>query len=734
MTKQMLRDRKMKMKSSRLILVLFLVIISSLNIIGARYCWGDTILNVEAEPNTALPNTFVIKAVFSGEVNWRVKVLDKNGDIVKSFQGGGCNVNQIWDGTDIFGGKVSDGEYLIAVDVVEIDWKTRKTKVVESKKAGRVVIEGTKDVPDYIVWAEQNTVKVKRHDVPHYRFLRRGAIHIKAARNEYESFQIVVTPVKKELKRVDVRASDLRGEGGKIFPKENIEFFLVHYIHVHIPSRRYYRMLKDNFPAGYEGTGDWPDGLPPFKPFNIGVEEGNQPIWVALRVPKDTAAGDYMGTVTIQLANAESVKISLKLTVWDFTLSEETHMRSGFPYSIYPKIENVYPPGSEEYTELKDRYYWWLLERRMTPMDIPVPLTSPEAESYLNDPRVTAFRIPYTKDEAELERTVRHLEKKGWLKKGYMYFIDEPSKKEFDKVRQAGEWLHSIDMDIRFLVTVPPDPELFGYVDIWCPAEYRGGETGNQARQTLGEEIWWYANGHIVIDFPGMFHRLVFWVQARYKIDGFITWHTNYWSMVKDPWKDALTQKYGTLLSNGQGSYVYPGAKVGVFGPVSSIRLELMREGIEDFEYFWLLERKIDMVKRKIGGKGFDYSGYDRVKDICAQLVVTPSRFLLDPWKLQELRQEVAEEILSLDKIPLLLVKINYPESQIASKSPVVEVSGIAEEGASIAINSKTVPLKGSLFKTAIVLNKGVNRIRVVARMNGKEKVITRTIFKHMMY
>jgi len=40
----------------------------------------------------------------------------------------------------------------------------------------------------------------------------------------------------------------------------------------------------------------------------------------------------------------------------------------------------------------------------------------------------------------------------------------------------------------------------------------------------------------------------------------------------------------------GDGSLLYPGAKVGVDGPVASIRLKLIREGLEDVEYLRLLE------------------------------------------------------------------------------------------------------------------------------------------------
>jgi hypothetical protein len=35
----------------------------------------------------------------------------------------------------------------------------------------------------------------------------------------------------------------------------------------------------------------------------------------------------------------------------------------------------------------------------------------------------------------------------------------------------------------------------------------------------------------------------------------------------------------------GDGSLLYPGKKVGIDGPVSSLRLEVLRDGLEAFDY-----------------------------------------------------------------------------------------------------------------------------------------------------
>jgi len=45
--------------------------------------------------------------------------------------------------------------------------------------------------------------------------------------------------------------------------------------------------------------------------------------------------------------------------------------------------------------------------------------------------------------------------------------------------------------------------------------------------------------------------------------------------------------------SAGEGNLLYPGSKYGIFGPLSTLRLESIREGREDYECFWLMEQAI---------------------------------------------------------------------------------------------------------------------------------------------
>jgi Domain of unknown function (DUF4091) len=80
-------------------------------------------------------------------------------------------------------------------------------------------------------------------------------------------------------------------------------------------------------------------------------------------------------------------------------------------------------------------------------------------------------------------------------------------------------------------------------------------------------------------------------------------WSTVYWgSPERDVWTDpGFRNRY-----NGEGFLFYPGTEAGIAGPVTSLRLKALREGMEDFAYFVLLAKLgdstyLDQAVSKIG-------------------------------------------------------------------------------------------------------------------------------------
>ena len=178
---------------------------------------------------------------------------------------------------------------------------------------------------------------------------------------------------------------------------------------------------------------------------------------------------------------------------------------------------------------------------------------------------------------------------------------DEPNNAEqYETVRQQGQLIGP--SGIKRLCTeqtVTSDPAwgtLYGAVDIWCPLWCLYDENTARERQAVGEEIWTYTalcqgNGKAPfwqIDFPPVQFRAPFWVSWREGVKGFLYWSSIYWAQGQDPW----TTPHFRDQYWGEGMLLYPGKDAGLSGPVPSIRLKLIREAMEDYEYMTLASQQ----------------------------------------------------------------------------------------------------------------------------------------------
>ncbi len=266
--------------------------------------------------------------------------------------------------------------------------------------------------------------------------------------------------------------------------------------------------------------------------------------------------------------------------------------------------------------------------------------------------------------QAYLTQVSGYFREHGWTDK--LVFnspIDEPnSARQFDDTRKWADLVHKAAPGIPFLVTKSPvstHPEwgtLAGYAnnfsihgnDLNSPAVKRA----IREEQAKGGEMTWYIScdqaypqPNYFIDAPAMDPVMVPWITWKYGMNGILYWALNYWPQTRDPWLDPVTYLSGFLCSdgfvlNGEGSLLYPGDRVprytgqkAVYGPVSSIRFELLREGIEDYEYLWLL--------KSLGDERF-------ANDAAASLVVDVSAFSRNVEELFATRKRMAERIMAL--------------------------------------------------------------------------------------
>jgi hypothetical protein len=546
---------------------------------------------------------------------------------------------------------------------------------------------------------------------------------IKAAKNEVESFQVVVGALQKSFRVVNAEMSDLTGSEGTI-GKENITLY-----------RAEYARVRRSSPRAQLPPGLYTDPLVPFinpitgkpiEPFNqyrvkwgtpfissgfhmyalpFDVWKGqNQPVWVDVYIPKNAAAGEYSGTFTVKLDNfpepygpktdsikTKEISIPVSLTVWDFTLPDGPTHRNHFGSVRWP-IPSLFgvERDSEKALEIERRYCQMMADHHINP-PIPeslmpevnrdgslkiIPSRHEALKKYIEDLHVTDFDIPTapfedmtTTNRAKAIRYYKEIYKyvkdNGWDKRAYVYMLDEPNLKEnYEEVLALGALVHEAAPQLRCLVVEqtykqdPSWPDIDPAVDIWCPLwAFIDRETINE-KISHGDEVWSYTalsqrapdyhpKYNEVKDYDSPYwhldalltsYRTPTWINWQYKINGVLYWSSVTISRtltgVMDPWLLPAFSESESQFNAG-GYLLYPGVPCGIDGPIPCIRLKVLRDGMEDYEYFALLEQ---------------LAGRDSVTNLVNRVAPEWWNSSEDPKVINSTRELIANEILRLKK------------------------------------------------------------------------------------
>ncbi|MEW6746655.1 MAG: glycoside hydrolase domain-containing protein [Planctomycetota bacterium] len=538
-------------------------------------------------------------------------------------------------------------------------------------------------------------------------------LYLEAARNEYESVQLVLHP-KRAVQGVHVTCTALQGAGGARITSDQVAVSLVRYVHVTHPT------------DSVGSRGWWPDPLPPLQ-HPIDLEAGvNQPLWITVHVPKAVPAGDYHGSMDVRAEGCDA-SIPLRLHVWDFDLPDRSSVRSAFGFSPwivkrYHRLET-----EEELRQVLDLHYQNFAAHRVSPYDpmaldpmrvdfgleagaqdgVKIDSTAFDkaAARYLDDFGFNTFRLdlagmgggtfhervtgrigPHEQGTPEYERLFgeyvrqvqEHLASRGWLDEAFLYWFDEPEPRDYAFVRDGMESVHRHAPGLRRMLTEQPEERLLGAVDIWCPILSAFDETACRARQKVGESIWWYVctapKGDyctLFIDHPALDMRLWLWQTWKYGVEGVLVWSTTHWTSecafpppaLQNPYEDpmAYVVGYGNPpgfvghWGNGDGRFLYPpercfleGAGKVLEGPVSSLRWEMLREGIEDYEYFALLRERIEKARSRDGRPPPNLAEAEALLTVPEDICTSLTQFTRDPMPLYEHRRKLARAIEAL--------------------------------------------------------------------------------------
>jgi len=198
---------------------------------------------------------------------------------------------------------------------------------------------------DDAIWTTLPSERVFKDDsVPE---LTGDSIRVYSAKNEFEPFQIIITP--NVSKNVTVDISDF-GSG----------------IVVQLHQVQYVEITQATDALGK--TGHYPDPLWPLeKGASVNIEANeNTAFWVTVHVPNTTPAGDY--TADFQI---DSISIPISLHVFNFAIPDEIHTKSQMNFSHNTILDKYGVSGfGSEYWIYVDKIKQYFMDHRLTPKSV----------------------------------------------------------------------------------------------------------------------------------------------------------------------------------------------------------------------------------------------------------------------------------------------------------------------------------------------------------------------------
>lgn len=597
-----------------------------------------------------------------------------------------------------------------------------------------------------------------------------SAIEIFGIRNEYVCAQCVIK-AGKDLGRVTIYVSPLRhAESSVLLPENSIKLNFVGSIPIEQNTPKYKKTdLIRPAPARF------PDYLAEQDETTV-EKDKYKSVFLTVKIPRDADAGTYTGSITAK-TNEGDKSLPLRLTVYPLTLPDERHLMVTEWYTTgrFQKFHGIDSSDPEQFYQMLGVYASNMAEHRQNVFRVSLDLISSKlsedgklkfdfsrfdkwAQIFWDTGRMNLLETGFVATfgqggwssreivlrdfRVEKESTSRmitvpgkeflpqflpalenHLREKGWLDKTVFHIADEPSNHNVTSWREASQFVHEHAPALRRIDAIETT-HCFNRLEIWVPKlDYLATwyDTYEKARQQ-GCELWFYTVGifqkgsypNKTVDVPLIESRILHWLNYRFGLKGYLHWGFNSWT--DDPFNAPGEHR-------GDGWHVYPKKD----GLINSLRWEQMRNGIQDYEYLWMLENKIKQVRDTLGEPlSTMIEPSRRPTEIASQVVKTIHQYSKNPAVLYAAKRQIIDELLDLDKSPKLIVQTNPLEHSTIANDCAVDVYGYAEPETKILINGKETPVcEDGLFMESTGLSKE-NTIVVEAQSESGKKTIVR--------
>ncbi len=335
--------------------------------------------------------------------------------------------------------------------------------------------------------------------------------------------------------------------------------------------------------------------------------------WKFVKVYAENMAVHRQNMIVIPIfgfySSAELVEVSvdgngLKFDFANFDRYAQTFLDAGFSY-----LEGSHLGWVDETI-----FGWYVKDGKLARKNFPA--MSPEAETYLSQ---------------FLPALQSHLKDKGWIDIYYQHVRDEPGdshKATYDHTRALMRKYSPRIMTIEATHSTTIDPPT-----IMVPLLSHFGENYGFYKTLMekGQEVWFYTacgpNGSYAnrfLDIHLLKVRYLHWLNFKYGATGFLEWGYNFWEHF-NPISDIYTTWSVGPLPPGDSYVVYPTPH----GVLDSVRWEIERDGIEDYEL-------LSVLRAKAPGKA---------NEICSSLIHDFDEYVMDVNRFRAARLELLEAL-----------------------------------------------------------------------------------------
>jgi hypothetical protein len=597
-----------------------------------------------------------------------------------------------------------------------------------------------------------------------------GAIEIFGMRNEYVSAQCVIK-ANQDIRRATVSVNPLVDVKRSVsLPRNAVRWDFIGCIPIleNTPKYRKTDLIRPA-PAWF------PDYLAEEK--EISLDKGKyRPVYLTVKIPHNAEEGDYKGTFTIETEQG-SESLPLHLTIYPLTLSDERHLMvtEWYTTSRFRQFHGIDASDSEKFYEMLSLYAQNMAEHRQNVFRVSLDLIIGKLDDrgklkfdfstfdkwadifwstghmdLLETGFVARFGEggwlskeivlrDFNVQEQSTDRRVTmpgkeflpqflpvfedHLREKGWLEKTVFHIADEPSNHNVMSWREASEFVHRYAPALKRMDAIETT-HCFDRLEIWVPKlDYLATWYDAYRRaQNQGYELWFYTVGifqkgsypNKTVDVALIESRILHWLNYRFGLKGYLHWGFNHWT--DDPFEAPGKHR-------GDGWHVYPKKN----GLLCSLRWEQMRNGLQDYEYLWMLEDKIAKIKAGLSERLSIIDPSRRGLEIASQVVRTMSEYTKDPYVLYAAKRQIINELLDLDKAPKLIIQTNPLEHSTVGNDCAIDLYGWAEPGTRIVVHGRELPVsEDGLFMESVHLSRD-NTIVVEAEHKEGKKTVARS-------